>query len=352
MLPVAWPDVVVFFPAAVRPLVSTSPAPMLSFVIVARRFRHTKRVLLHLLQQHALGQVEVVLVTESRATFVADDAVLIRFPYCAVIEVGPIHDVSAAIAHGMRSASAPLVVWGEDHAFPAADFAARIIDRAGESWTALGPAMFNANPTASLSWAMLLTSYTDWVEVERGGVWYDLPGHNSCYRREALMTLGDALPRLVRPGGGLHAALRASGAQLVLDPTLRVHHLNPSRLSVAMQHRIDSGWVRSALDARDEGWSITRRLLSIPLFPVQWARRSVWGLRAWRRIRRRELRTANDAARSLTVVCWIVAASGCAALGELVGTWVGSGNRQMDLAEFELDRDRLRSSRDTELVVE
>lgn len=325
---------------------------MLSFVIVARRYRHAERMLRHLLQQQALAQIELVLVTESRPTFDADDTVLMRFPHRTIVELGPIHDVSAAIAHGMRSASAPLVVWGEDHAFPAADFAARIIDRAGESWTALGPAMFNANPTASLSWAMLLTSYTDWIEVERGGVWRDLPGHNSCYRREALMTLGDALPRLVRPGGGLHAALRESGAQLVLDPTLRVHHLNPSRPSAAMQHRIDSGWVRSALDARDQGWSIARRLLSIPLFPVQWARRSVWGLRAWRRIRRRELRTANDAARSLTVVCWIVAAAGCAALGELVGTWVGSGNRQMDLAEFELDRDRLRSPRDTEVVVE
>jgi len=351
MLPVAWPDVVVFFPAAVRPLVSTSPAPMLSFVIVARRFRHTKRVLLHLLQQHALGQVEVVLVTESRATFGADDAVLMRFPYCAVIEVGPIHDVSAAIAHGMRSASAPLVVWGEDHAFPAADFAARIIDRSGESWTALGPAIFNANPTASLSWAMLLTSYTDWVEVERGGVWYDLPGHNSCYRREALMTLGDALPRLVRPGGGLHAALRASGAQLVLDPTLRVHHLNPSRPSVSLQHRIESGRVQASMDVQRGNRSIARRLLSIPQCPMQWARRSLWGLRAWRRIRRRELRTANDAARSPAIVLWIVIAAGCAALGELVGTWVGCGNRQLALAEFELDRDRLRSPRDTEVVV-
>lgn len=328
-----------------------SPAgAQLAFVIVARRFAHARDVIAHLRHQSALADMELVLVIESHATFGADPALLAQFPHCVVVEHGPIRTVADAVAHGMRAARAPLVVYGEDHAYPDPEYAARAIARAGEPWTVLGPAMYNANPGLPLSWAMLLTSYTEWVEAAAGGPQPDLPGHDSCYRRDVLCAFGEALPQLLLPGGGLHGRLRAAGAVLEFDPALRVFHVNPTRVRAALSHRLDSGLVHAALRARAEAWSIWRRVGDAMLLPLQWARRSWWGVRAWRRIRTRPRGAGDARARSVRVLGWIVIATGCAALGGAVGTLAGDFGRRRMLAEFELDRARWRSGRDRDTV--
>lgn len=325
-------------------------APRLSFVIVARRFAHPRRVIEHLLRQTALAEIELVLVTEDRATFAADQTLLSRFPHHVVIEHGPIRRIADAVAHGMRAARAPLVMWGEDHAFPAPDYAERVLARAHEPWTAIGPGFRNANPTVALGWAMLLTSYTVWVEATGGGEQADIPGHDSSYRREALLALGDDLPALLEPQGGLHARLRAEGGTLLFDPGITIHHINPSRIDAALQHRFDSGVRTATLRSTRERWSVIRRIAHAVALPLWWARRTRWALGAWLRIRRAPLRCAGDAARSPAVPAWIALAGLFASLGEAFGALAGDTDSAIALAEFELDRSRLRSVRDQVVV--
>ncbi len=327
-------------------------APRFAFVLVSRRFVHARNVLTHLLRQSALQDVELVLVVESRETFGADEALLARFTHCVVVEHGPIHSIAAAMAHGFRAARAPLVMYGEDHAFPDPAYAARAIARAPEPWTAIGPAMCNANPTLPLSWAMLLTSYSDWVEAVRGGPSQDIPGHDSCYRRDALCALGEDLPRLLQPMGGLHRRLGAAGALLEVDPALRVFHVNPTLVTAALSHRLETGMVNTAVRAATEHWSVGRRLSEVVLLPVNWARRCRWGLRAWMRVRATHVRsTGKDGISSPLGVWWIVVAAGCVAIGMAIGAVAGDRGRRRTLAEFELDRDRWRSPRDRHTVV-
>ena len=68
--------------------------------------------------------------------------------------------------------------------------------------------------------------------VARGchaGVVSDVAGHNSAYRREAVVSLGDELSDVMQSLTAVQQELRARGSVVYLEPSARVRMLNISR---------------------------------------------------------------------------------------------------------------------------
>ncbi len=84
-----------------------------------------------------------------------------------------------------------------DAQLPAAGLGARHGRRLSEGWVGVGPAIEPGNP-ARRAVALTVFDYGRWMGGPPGP-WPDLPGHNSAYRRAALL---DALERFPAGTGG------------------------------------------------------------------------------------------------------------------------------------------------------
>jgi hypothetical protein len=254
-----------------------------------------------------------------------------------IVAVAPEVSRSEALAVGVRAASAEIVVFAEDHAFPEPDWAAALLDAHTAGRVAVAPAVANANPTSALSWANLLLGYGRWVPPIEGGLLDELPAHHASYRRAILLERAEALPALIGREGRLQAELQARGHELTLEPRAVVRHLNASTLRGTIDLRVNAGRLYAAHRARREGWSPARRLLyavGSPLIPAVRFVRITQELRS---------RTHDLTPRVLAGTAVGVALDG---VGQLIGYAGGEGTAAGRIERLDLDRARSCSRRD------
>jgi hypothetical protein len=232
---------------------------------------------------------------------------------------------------GIRAAGAPAVAFTETHAFPEARWAEALIERHREDWVAVGPALVNGNPKRARSWANILLDY---------GRFYaypgrrdpepcdDLPGHNSSYKRDALLELGDDLVPLMLVESALHAELCRRGGRLVLEPRARTRHVNVTRPWSVVRERWYSG--RLYASARSLHWPARRRLAYAGAWPLIAAVRLPRALRDAERLGGRRL------AARLTVPFALGLAVQSAA--EAAGYLWGHGDSARGVVNIELHR--------------
>ena len=80
-----------------------------------------------------------------------------------------------------------------------------------QPWTAVVPAIGNANPTGAVSWAAYLFDYGSWGLDRPAGEMSDPLIYNTAYRRAALLELGDQLASALDPQrGGAVAAVEGA----------------------------------------------------------------------------------------------------------------------------------------------
>ncbi len=308
-----------------------APAPQLAVVVVCDRLVTIAKTLGHLRAQTAPELLEVVIVAPFDGELARED--LSREPFGAVqvVEIDQLVSLSWARAAGVRAARAPLVAFVESHSFPEPDWAVALVDAHAGPWAAVGPALLNANPTRSLSWANLLLDYGPWLEPSEGRELDDLPGHNSSYKRDVLLGFGDELDRLLEAESFLHEALRSEGHRLWLEPQARLEHVNVTLVSACLPERLAAG--QRFAGARAHGWSLARRVLYVfasPLIPMI---RMTRVLPDWRRCRR----TQGLPALTLPVSAVLLIVS---AAGEMLGYATGSGDSMERLSRIELNKER------------
>jgi hypothetical protein len=218
-------------------------------------------------QSHA-EQLELVLV--------APDLKLVDLPakeqrgFGAVrfVQIGDVKRFAAAQAAGVRAATAEVVVFAEDHAFPQPGWADALIAAHRGPWTVVGPAVLNANPESVTSWADFLLGYGRWRVPVAAGSTGHVPGHNSSYKRDALLSYGSDLTEWLQAPALLHADLAARGLQLYLEPAAMVSHTNFSSTRVWLRTRFHAG--RAFAAARARRWTMARRVMhamATPLVP-------------------------------------------------------------------------------------
>ena len=114
--------------------------------------------------QTVCGQLEIVVVAPSKEVLQLDPTDFADFFSFQVVSCGEIQSFASANAIGIRRATAPIVALAEDHAFPAPEWAATLIETHQQPWAAVGPVMCNANPRTAVSWADFLVAYSPWVD--------------------------------------------------------------------------------------------------------------------------------------------------------------------------------------------
>jgi hypothetical protein len=316
--------------------------PELSVVLVTDVWATIEKTVDHLRRQTARDRLELVVVAPEGSELVVDrDAVGELGGGCQVVRVPEIRSLSWARAPGVLAARAPVVVFGESHSYPDESWAEALLEAHRGPWAAVGPQVRNANPRSRLSWVNLFLDYGPWLGPTSGGELPDLPGHNSAYKKEVLVALGDELTELLEAETLMHVELRRRGHRLYQDPRAILYHLNVTRVSAWLQERFQTG--RRFGGARGHEWALWRRLvyaLGSPLIPL---------VRLRRLLRDRARIGAQEQLSGWTFPLLLVALL-VSAFGELVGYLFGSGESMYALSRIELHKERFISRRERELI--
>ena len=320
-----------------------SAAPELSVILVTPdRYETIRRTVAWLRAQTVREAIEVVIVAPSRAGLELDEDELAGFHGFQVVEVGTVRSVATGNAAGVRAASAPVVVFGEDHSYPQPGWAEALIDAHRGPWAAVGPVVANANPRSAVSWADFLPGYGPWLEPTPGGVVSYLPGHNSSYKRDLLLELGDDLDPMLNAESVLHWELGARGYELYLEPRAKTRHFNFSRLPAYLRATFLHARTFAAERARGGRWGLVRRV----------AYAGAWPLIPLVRVRRvfRDVSRAREHGVLPRVLPPVALGLTVSALGEAAGYLLGPGEAPEKVSAYEFHRDRHVTRRDRDAM--
>ena len=309
----------------------SAPAPRLSVVVLADRYRTIERVVEHLQAQTVASEIELVVACPSDGALDLPAEAHRAISGITTVEC-PLLPMGASRAAAVRAAHARVVVLGETHAFPAPDWAELLLRAHESSVVGVAPGLENANPEGALSWAGFLMDYGRWLaDLQQDDELSGLPAYNGSWNRDALIACGDRLPDLLQPGGPLDAALEERGARFRHEPAARIAHLNVSARSAWARERYLGGALFAT--RRSSRWPLVRRVAyagGSVLVPFIRFARTRPALRQAGRARR--LPPATLPALAVACVLW--------AAGEAVGYIFAAAGAEARMLEYELHKER------------
>ncbi len=305
-------------------------APRLSLIVLTVDFATIRRLVEHLSAQTIAEDVELVVVCQTPKALAfpagaADVLARVTVVECSLLPLG---NARAAAVH---AASAPIIVLGETHAFPAPNWAEQLIHAHDGLWHAVAPGMVNGNPQTARSWSGFLMDYGRWLAEHPASEIAEPPAYNASWKRSALLALQERLPLMLEPGGALDLQLAGRDAAFRHAPNARVAHLNIARPGAWGAERYWGGRLFGARRCR--AWPLARRLvyfggsLLVPLIRFLRTRTAIELARNGR-----ELPRGTVAAVAGGCLLW--------ALGEAVGYIAGEGPSEARMLEYELHKER------------
>ena len=287
----------------------------------------------YLSKQTVKDTLEIIIVAPSVTEITPQVEQFKEFYQIKTIAMGDMPSIASAYTTGILQAEAPIVALAEDHCFPDADWAQHLIIAHQQPWAVVGPVLRNANPDSSVSWADMLIAYGPWLEPTAAGEVEFLPGHNSSYKRDVLLSYGKNLEGMMEAETLLHWDLRAKGYKLYLEPLAKAAHTNFGQLSVWIPVQFYCGRVFAGDRAINEQWPLWKRLIytaASPLIPI------VRFSRIWQQLQQRQKHSLLSPKLLLTLTLGLV----IDAIGQGIGYTLGTGNAMDKLSTFEFHRDK------------
>lgn len=326
-------------------------SPLMTVVLVTPgRFEALRETLDHLAAQRIADRLELVVVAPSMGGLGPEPETVAEFHSRSLVETGPFRSTGHAVSAGVRHASAPIVVYVEEHVAPEPGWAEAIVGAFEGSWAAVGPALINANPGSRTSWAALVQDYGPWLDPVESGERDRLPVHQAAFDRRVLLGLEDALESMFE-SENLLEELRSRGYRFYLEAGARAHHLNVSRPGAYVWAEFLGGRLYATGRVRRERWSAGWRALyaaAAPAVVIVRLRRRASDLRRIRRTAR------PPAGVSVLLLLGVLSHSA----GEAVGCLLGAGDAARRRLPIETDRrthlhaaDRLESRQTVSLGV-
>jgi hypothetical protein len=302
-----------------------------------------RRLVAHLHAQTVREEIELIFVFPASAGSDLHDRSLPDFAAARVVLIENMESTSRARAAGVRKATAPIVVMTEDHSFPEPEWAEALIRAHQADWAVVGPAVKNGNPDSLLSWSNLVIEYNEWLDPAPGGEVSHVPGHNSAYKRDVLLSYNDDLEAWLEAESVLHWDLQSSGYKLAIEPAACTRHFNFSQFFPSLELRYHCGRQFAAVCRAQ--WTLARRLLYIaatPLIPFVRLTRIV-----------RQLRYPGRPAHlipRLVPVCLILLT--VEAIGACAGYIFGLGSSSLYIARIDFHRENFMNSQDRKRFAE
>jgi hypothetical protein len=260
----------------------SQPLPEISVVIVAgSNRRRGANALASVLRQAGIERAEVILI----------DTALDRFPPLAgsahpqvrVIQMGYEQHIGAMRIYAARVARAPLVAYLEEHALAMPGWLTGILAafRQGE-WAGVAGAVVPASPKPTVGTMVSMISFDGWTEEMVSRESDLMPGHNSAYRRDILLSLDNLLSLNNAPASdeleelafielNLQRRLRELGHKFYFDNRIKWIHLNENRIGSLFHDYFHWNVLfgQSRVQGRSSGYRVSR-ILTIPLIlPVR-----------------------------------------------------------------------------------
>jgi len=281
--------------------------------------------------QTARRQLELIIVGPSKRNLVLDLSFRSDFFGVQLVEVGTIQSTGQAIACGIHHASAPIVAYAEEHAYPQPEWAEALIQAHQKPYAAVGVKIINHNPESIVSWTNIVTDFGPWGLYAKQGEMLRLAAHHTSYKREVLLTYGSKLGKLLEAESVLQGDLRAKGYKLFFEPRAETRHVQMSQFSAYLKGELCGGRLYGALRAEMGNWSVWKRLLYIAgsvLIPF---------IRFWRL--RHDIKT-HPVPNLNFLSLWGRVFLGLVmhTVGEVLGYAVGSGDAALQRVSYELDR--------------
>jgi glycosyltransferase involved in cell wall biosynthesis len=308
-------------------------SPRISAVLVAGIQRERAGMALaSLLAQDDLDSAEIILVDRAEGF---PDLPGSDHPSVRTVRVPKNTSFAAARVAAVRMARAPYVSFLEEHCRARQGWFAAL-RRAHESgpWASVGGEVHHGNGSFGISRLIGIMNYYQWLAPTPSGERRLLPGHNSSFRKDVLLSYGDELESLMRADVAFFQKLVADGQRLYLESDAKFEHLNETRLlSIAkgyfFWHR-GYGVERATVHA----WPFAKRAFYVaatPLIPFYFLAKLV--------LRLRKLRPdlIGVALRGTPQILFAQLASAC---GQAVGLLAGPGNGEARFSDYELNEHR------------
>lgn len=235
-------------PDAHLPIADPNVPRLTCVLICAHAYPLIARTVAHLRRQTIAAQIELLIFCPLPARLGLPPDAAEGFRAVRVLDAGDERRVGALRAEGIRRAAAPYVAMTEDHCYPKADWAEKLVAQMDAGADVAGPGIDNADPRTATSWAAYLIAYEPWIGGGEPRPVRFLAGHNGCYRRALALTQGDELTDLMSSEVNLHWRLADAGHRVVFEPGARCRHVNVTRPGVlcrAMYHHARVfGWLR------------------------------------------------------------------------------------------------------------
>ncbi|MEM6259211.1 MAG: glycosyltransferase [Planctomycetota bacterium] len=307
------------------------PAPALAAILVTPdRPSNMTRTLAALRAQTARDRVQLVLVGPSRDAIAVPPKELAGFADVLQV-IDPIERMGSAQAAGVRAATAPLVMFTEDHCYPEPGHVQAMLDLFAEhGCAAVGPTVVNANPASLVSRVQYLIEYGPYGEIGPKGTARQIPGHNATYQRDALLHYDNELDQWLEVETLMHWDMTDRGLVLINDPAPRSRHWNCSRVAPLLRFAWVFPRVFAAFRARRYGLLERLKLgLLWPLIaPIRFRRLLPYAVKL------HGIPTTLAVSPLLFLTLLVSAAS------EGAGYLAGEGNHGPRATDFEFHRDR------------
>jgi hypothetical protein len=321
---------------------STSPA-MSVIVFTPEGFAHIGQIVKHLAAQTVSEKLELVIIHMAGSTVTVPAEYQASFARLVWVAIADRDDLGQVRAAGARAATAPIIAFAEDHAFPIPTWAEQFLEAHQGPWAAVGPSFANGNPASQISWADFMLNFGNFAEESVSGVTTLLPWHNISYKRDVLLGYGPRLADLLSVEGNLLADLQAQGQKLYMAAQAQIRHVNISILSFFIQEHLHAGRLFGGMRVSQNKWPGWRRLGYAGAVPLLAA------VRFWRL--RPHLQRVNRKHSILPrVLPLLFLGLGLHSLGEGWGYLFGTGNSMQHKGEFEYFRYRFLSSSDREAI--
>ncbi len=312
-------------------------------LITLNHYEVIRKAIRCLRAQTARDKLEIIIVAPSAHELKLDETELKGFGRWRVEEVGPIESTGEALAHGVRRATAPVVAYAEEHAYPHPEWAEALIKAHRQSWAAVGSVLLNANPASTISWADMFTGQGRWLEPLSTGPTLASPPHQTVYKSKILLAYGPELGAMLEAEPVLHDDLRARGYELYLESAAKVNHLNVSRIFSLVGLKFHSARCYEAERARHGRWSLSRRLAHIAVAPL------ILGIRLKRSLSEiRRVRQHGKLPRHVLPALLVALIADAA--GKIASNAFGVGDAKQKMTSFELSRYRHVAERDLKLT--
>jgi hypothetical protein len=314
------------------------PVPEISIVLIAAdRYSSLKMTMARLRDQTIHEAIEVVIVALSPEGIEVDAADRAAFHSLQVVAYRGAKLLAEAATTGVRSASAPFVAMVEDHCYPAAEWAEALLARHRAGYAVVGAEIGNANPRSAISWCSYLLSLGAWAPPAQAGEVTSVAAHNSSYRRDVLLGLGDDLGRLMISETLLQWRLVELGHRIFLEPKAKAVHVNPSRLKTFFYVRFFGARAFAGIWSRS--WPGARRAYFAAIAPLLEIKRIARVIR--------EAKDRKTPIRMIRVVPLLLVAWLLASAGYVVGYLFGAGGSLSFAWRLYFDRSETLSASDS-----